>query len=65
MAGGTDAVEKLSAGGASVGDEISQLRDKPPLSILSRAVVIEVLSDVSLRSEEDLETITTNVKNEE
>ena len=63
MAGGTDAVEKLSAGGASVGDEISQLRDKPPLSILSRAVVIEVLSDVSLRSEEDLETLLGSLTN--
>tara|TARA_E500000331_G_C17250859_1_gene711071 strand:+ start:837 stop:2465 length:1629 start_codon:yes stop_codon:yes gene_type:complete len=63
MAGGTDAVEKLSAGGASVGDEIAQVRDKPPLSILSRAVVVEVLNDVSLRTDEDLEALLGSLTN--
>ncbi len=60
---GTDAAEKLSAGGSSVGDEIAQVRDKPPLSILSRAVVVEVLNDVSLRTAEELETLTSGLTN--
>lgn len=63
MSGGTDAIEKLSTGGASISDEISQLRDKPPLSILSRAVVIEVLNDVSLRTDEEIEAMTSSLTN--
>ncbi|MBR52370.1 hypothetical protein CMK19_01205 [Candidatus Poribacteria bacterium] len=63
MSGGTDAIEKLSGGGASVGDEIAQVRDKPPLSILSRAVVVEVLNDISLRTAEDLEALKPGLTN--
>ena len=63
MAGGTDAIEKMSAGGASAADEISQIRDKPPLSILSRAIVVEVLNDVSLRTDEEIELLHSSLTN--
>ena len=54
---GVDVQRKMETKSISNDEEIQDIAHAPPSKVFQRAIVVEVLNDVSLRSDEDLEAI--------
>tara|TARA_B100000683_G_scaffold236547_1_gene241183 strand:- start:178 stop:1872 length:1695 start_codon:yes stop_codon:yes gene_type:complete len=57
---GVDVQRKMSTKRVDHSEEIQDIAHAPPSKVFQRAVVVEVLNDVSLRSAEEIETLSQN-----
>ena len=60
---GIDVVRQTAAGVRDITEELAALQTAGPINILQRAVIVEILSDISLRTPEELEEMAKTITN--